>query len=598
MSAADALLAAVRAVHLAATMSLAGALAFRLLIGPLALARVLRPSLAVASIAGAAWLALQAGALAGASDVAGTLAALVPATLQTRFGRMLLLRLGLLVAAVLLAGSGARRLRLLAGLVCAMAAVALQATVGHAAASEDPVLVASLALHLLAAAAWLGGLVPLWLALRGPTPALVAQRFSWLGIAAVVVIAATAVEQGAVLAGGAAGLVGTPYGWSALAKTGLFLAMLGLAAVNRFVLTPAVAQADSAVRRLRASIAAELILGLCVVAAAAAMTGLPPGAHEQPDWPFSRQPSLVAMQDPDLRREVVGALLALCAVGAILVLAACARRLRWPALAVAAAITMAAAPHLDLLLVPATPTSFYTSPTGFAAVGIARGAGLFAHHCAACHGAHGRGDGVLAKGLDIPPADLTAEHLWDHPDGEMYWWLTHGIESPRGGLSMPGFADRLDADARWALIDFVRANNAGRAIRHDGTWTRPIPAPALQAVCGDGRNLASDDLRGQPVVIVIGPPAPTEGVATIFLDDGKPPAGACVAAGREVRDAYAIVAGLEPQAQRGAAFLVDGAGWLRQRLDPGLDGRAIAAAIERLATTTAAAPPAAGHHHH
>jgi mono/diheme cytochrome c family protein len=35
------------------------------------------------------------------------------------------------------------------------------------------------------------------------------------------------------------------------------------------------------------------------------------------------------------------------------------------------------------------------------------GAPLFQRHCAACHGAGGRGDGPAAKALVTPPADLT-----------------------------------------------------------------------------------------------------------------------------------------------------------------------------------------------
>lgn len=37
----------------------------------------------------------------------------------------------------------------------------------------------------------------------------------------------------------------------------------------------------------------------------------------------------------------------------------------------------------------------------------ARGAALFARHCAMCHGEAGRGDGPMAAGQMIPPADLT-----------------------------------------------------------------------------------------------------------------------------------------------------------------------------------------------
>lgn len=116
-----------------------------------------------------------------------------------------------------------------------------------------------------------------------------------------------------------------------------------------------------------------------------------------------------------------------------------------------------------MLFVPAYPTSFYRSPTAFAATSIMRGAALFPSNCAACHGADGRGDGPLAAKLPVPPADLTASHLWAHPDGELFWWLANGIEAPDGQPAMPGFADKLPPDNRWALIDYVRANNAGFA---------------------------------------------------------------------------------------------------------------------------------------
>jgi mono/diheme cytochrome c family protein len=35
------------------------------------------------------------------------------------------------------------------------------------------------------------------------------------------------------------------------------------------------------------------------------------------------------------------------------------------------------------------------------------GAALYARHCAACHGAEGRGDGPVAPALARPPSDLT-----------------------------------------------------------------------------------------------------------------------------------------------------------------------------------------------
>src|SRR4029450_7137935 len=122
------------------------------------------------------------------------------------------------------------------------------------------------------------------------------------------------------------------------------------------------------------------------------------------------------------------------------------RRLRWALLAASAAAAGWAVPHLDLLVARAYPTSFYRSPTGFTAAAIERGAALYPEHCSACHGSDrrgdgpnakslrrrvnlgppllptirapsrggdGRGDAPTARSLPIPPADLTAEHLWN-----------------------------------------------------------------------------------------------------------------------------------------------------------------------------------------
>ncbi len=125
----------------------------------------------------------------------------------------------------------------------------------------------------------------------------------------------------------------------ALLKLVLFAALIGLAGSNRFRLTPALgtASAARAKSRLGRSIAIETGVGLLVVLAAGVLTNLPPAMHVQPVWPFAQRPSLVTIEeDADFRLVVIQAGLALAGALALLVVAALARRVRWPAVALAA----------------------------------------------------------------------------------------------------------------------------------------------------------------------------------------------------------------------------------------------------------------------
>ena len=576
----------VRGIHVAATMSAFGATAFLTIVMPPALPRVpdemmraiaahitllMRLSLAVAIVAAGAWLLLEARDIAGEDD---TILSTIPVVLlDMRFGWLLIARLALLALAVAIFGRrGQARQRRGAAALCACA-VALQAGLGHGASMEGSAgwgFTIVEALHVLAAGAWLGGLVPLYIfvsALEPDAALSTTRRFSRLGIACVIVLTGTILIQGWVLIGGLAGLVGTDYGLVALTKLVLFLALLGFAAANRFRHTPSLigARKDEGRRRLQRSIAGETVVGVCVILAAGILLTLAPAMHQQPTWPFPYQFSLATQVDPDLRNETL--LGATQAIGAFaLICLACAwRRVRWLAAVCAAVLAWWAAPHLSLMLMPAYPTSFYRSTSGFTAASIAHGAELFAGNCVACHGAAGKGNGPQAKDLPIPPADLTAAHLFEHSDGEMFWWLTHGVEGPDGTLVMPGFGDRLDADDRWALIDYLRAHNAGLAMAASGQWPRPISAPDV-TVSVDGGSAALGSLRGQVLRIVAAngdgtesPPLPSADlvIKTIPLTQGS-----------DAWTAYAIVAGAAPDQLAGTEFLVDSNGWLRSVFKP------------------------------
>jgi putative copper export protein/mono/diheme cytochrome c family protein len=625
-------LTVVRGVQIAASLSAFGVAVFWSVMAPPVLQvaddatresieatfrRLFRRSLAVAVAAALVWLVAQASFMAEAESLADAAAAVWPVLSDTHFGHVLAARFLLLVISALALGSGANRIRRAAAVVAVGLALILQTWSTHAAATkgiDGAVLLGAESLHLLAAGAWLGSLAPLFLTVGALAPDLggrAARRFSPLGILCVAILAGTALAQSWILIGGLPRFLGTDYGRVALVKLALLLLLLAFAAANRFRYAPAMrgTTGGDAKRRLRWSIAAETAAALLAVLAASLLADLPPARHQQPVWPFAWQLNLSVLDDPDFGPEAVGGLLRL---GAALLLAAVAlfwRRFRWLLLAAGVAAAAWAVPHLDLLLARAYPTSFYRSPTGFSAAAIARGAELYPEHCAACHGSDGRGDGPSAKSLPLPPADLTAEHLLNHSDGELFWWLSHGIDAPRGGLAMPGFADGLSEDDRWALVDYVRAHNAGAAIAAGGQWAHLVAAPDLSVQCSDGREIALTGLQGKVVRIIAGDGAGAARAAetsapdliTVELERGTPAAtaAACATSDPEAWAAYAIVSGVDQDGLAGTQFLIDGQGWLRARWRPGdptdwTDSKALLAEVTRLRAEPVAARPERG----
>jgi putative copper export protein/mono/diheme cytochrome c family protein len=628
-------LAALRGCHLLALASLFGTLVSLALVAPAGLreagaaaaparARLVvlaRWSDGAALLIGVFWLTLQAAVIAGTSSFSGALTALVTVLPDTQFGHVVLVRFAcLLVAFPLLDG---RRWRLAVALVLTGAAIGMQGGVGHAGATGGAAGVALLiseALHLMAAGAWLGGLLPLCL-LAGWLPpraaATTCHSFTPVGLSAVLVIAGTAIVQAWQLIASLGGLFGTQYGQIALLKLAIFFVLLTLAAINRFVLTERLRGEDDSMiaRLLRVTLAVEAMLGALVILVAAFLASGTPATHQTPIWPFSWQPSLETLSDPYGRSLLLSTLLPSLIAAACVVVGRFWRPAFWPSLAAFVVIFALAAPKLvPLLTIDAYPTTFVTSPTEFADSSIVHGQALFQANCTTCHGANAQGDGPAAKSLPIPPADLTAAHFWGHTEGDLFWYISHGIDAPDGAPAMPPFGDVLSSGDRWALIDFLKAHNAGWSMQTTGHWAQPIQMPQFDAICADGSAINLDDLRGRMVHIIAAaggtPPLPAlpEGlnVATIVLSrdhKAKPAGSACVTLEPATWDAFAILLGVPPDDLAGIQAIADQNAWLRVRWRPGdagdwNDAKSLAAVVRDLAAHPLAAAGGGHAHHH
>ena len=299
---ADALIA-MRALHFAATLIASGTVIFMVLIGepagasvPPASFRHLRRranllilnALAVALVTGAAWLVLLSADILGVSPFAALGNASWTVLTETRFGWIWLTRfaLALVLIALVMRGSLAAL-----QLVIAAVFVAALALAGHAGAVPGfagDLHRASDTAHLLAAAAWLGGLPGFVLAVAvarnaGGKPwntfvVGMTQRFSILGILCVAALFASGLVNSWNLLAGPRDLWTTTYGQLIAAKIVLFALMILVAAYNKFRLTPRL-PARNALRRLERSTFAEIGLGLCVLAAVAVVGTTEPSAH-------------------------------------------------------------------------------------------------------------------------------------------------------------------------------------------------------------------------------------------------------------------------------------------------------------------------------
>src|SRR5216684_3464837 len=303
----------VRTIHFAASAVITGTLVFRTWVAKPGLPseqaialgwrsqslRVAWIALAVTLLSGAGWLLLQAVSMSGLPPGEAMTSQVLSTVLnETQFGAVTEIRS---VLAIILATALAFDRFALADRLALAAAVGLTASIawtGHAGSTLGELgnlhLTAD-ALHLIASAAWIGGLVPLalllaprrrnqdfaWASLARDA----AQRFSTLGMVSVGTLLVTGIVNAWILVGSIHALIVTGYGQLLLVKLVVFAIMLGFAATNRFWLTPQLALSSEndpqleALRQLTRNSVAEIALGLTIFAIVGVLGTLHPAIH-------------------------------------------------------------------------------------------------------------------------------------------------------------------------------------------------------------------------------------------------------------------------------------------------------------------------------
>jgi copper resistance protein D len=313
----------VRAIHFAATLLAAGVVFFIVFVAAPALrtapddtrvraalwpklAFVAWFSLVLALGSGAVWLVLTAASMSGETptDVfsGGVLWTVLS---QTHFGLAWTARFifACIVAASFVPLLSAKPSKYSIDAIALLAVSAFAgalAWAGHAAGGQDVEAIVHPAadiLHLVAAAAWVGALLPFVLLLttvdKDEASVAIARtavlRFSTLGIAAVATLLLTGIVNSWYLVGSVAALTGTYYGQLLLAKLALFVAMVAIAAVNRERLTQRLTRGASmratergtfaTISQLRRNAAIEALAGAAVICIVAVLGTEPPASH-------------------------------------------------------------------------------------------------------------------------------------------------------------------------------------------------------------------------------------------------------------------------------------------------------------------------------
>ena len=96
------------------------------------------------------------------------------------------------------------------------------------------------------------------------------------------------------------------------------------------------------------------------------------------------------------------------------------------------------------------------NPLPVSAQRLARGRERFQIFCSPCHGAQGTGQGIVSKYNWPVISNFHEQRIILQPDGEIFNTISYGKNT------MSGYAEKISAADRWAIVAYVRALQLSR----------------------------------------------------------------------------------------------------------------------------------------
>ena len=91
------------------------------------------------------------------------------------------------------------------------------------------------------------------------------------------------------------------------------------------------------------------------------------------------------------------------------------------------------------------------NPVVFDSAAQAEARALYLKNCSVCHGETGHGDGMMARGMQPPPAAFADDSdLPNDPPGALFWKISTGKKP------MPDWKKDLTEGQRWMLVSYVK----------------------------------------------------------------------------------------------------------------------------------------------